>query len=89
MDSILDERLHDFQNLGSKHHNRGGSVSNFSVLGPGDVDHGGGGREDDVEKLQNRSSVVWDSRGAFGVDDEFVESTGSQGGTDAVSDDLF
>lgn len=88
MDTVLDEWLHLLQNFGGQNDDRRGSVSDFSVLRTSDINHCGGGREDNIQKLQNCGSIVGDRRGSLAIDDELVEATWTQGGTDTVGDNL-
>ena len=58
MDSIFDEALHRCHEFTGEERDRSGSVADLGVLGFGDVDKSLRSWMDDVEKRENRGSVV-------------------------------
>ena len=85
-DAVLDKLLCLAEEFGREQHDRGGSVSDFGVLGAGDIDQGLGGGVDDVEQAEDGRAVVRDGRVAVGADDELVHAARAEGRGDGGGD---
>jgi len=74
--AFLNELLGILEELSSGEDDGGGTISDFVVLGLGDIDQGLGGGVDNVEEADKSGTIVGDGDGASTVD-EFIHTTGS------------
>lgn len=78
--SILDEGLALPHELGGEENDRGGSVADFRILSPRNIDKRLGGGVYDFEQLEDGGAVVGDGGYAVVGDDELVHAARAERG---------
>lgn len=74
--ALFNELLGILEELSGGENDGGGTISDFVVLGLGDIDQGLGGGVNNVEEADKSGTIVGDGHGASTVD-EFIHTTGS------------
>jgi hypothetical protein len=74
--AFLDELLSSLEELSSGENDGGGTISDFVILGLGDIDEGLGGGVDNIEETDKSGTIIGNGDGASRVD-EFIHTTGS------------
>jgi len=82
---VLDELVGALEELSSEDNNRGGTISDFSVLDLGKFDENLGGGVGNLKLLENSGAIIGNSNITDIVDEHFVEALGSEGRLNNVS----
>lgn len=82
---VLDELVGALEELSSEDNNRGGTISDFSVLDLGKFDEDLGGGVGNLKLLENSGAIIGNSNITDIVDEHFVEALGSEGRLNDVS----
>ena len=86
MNLVLDQFVGSLEELSGEDNDRGGAISDFTILDLGELDQNFGGGVGHFELLQDSGAIIGDCYITDVVDKHFVEALGTKGGLHDVGE---